>query len=130
MATVHPLPQSPRATAKPRRARKPARKSRPAASASTHPLTRLQGLGTPAKAALIAVGTLGLAAVAVAIIGPRRLQTEVLPSLQKAVAPQAEKMWDQAKPVREQLAGLFHRAGDQREKLARDFQSWIGHFRA
>ena len=127
MATVHPLPQSARATAKPKRARKPARKSRP--STSTHPLDRLQGLGTPAKAALIAVGTLGLAALAVAIVGPRRLQHDVLPSLQKAVAPQAEKLWDQSRPVREQLTGIFHRAGDQREKLARDFQSWIGHFR-
>jgi hypothetical protein len=32
--------------------------------------------------------------------------------------------------VREQLAGLLRRAGGEREKLARDFQSWIGHFRA
>ena len=124
MATVHSLPHAPRATAKPKRARRPARKAK--ATASTHPLQRL---GTPAKAALIAAGTLGLAAIAVAIVGPRRLQQEVLPSLQKAVAPQAEKLWDQARPVREQLTGLFRRAGDEREKLARDFQSWIGHFR-
>ena len=84
----------------------------------------------PAKAAYVAVGTVGLAALAVAILGPKRLEQEVLKPLQKAVGPQAEKIWDQAKPVREQLTGLFRRAGDEREKLARDFQSWIGHFRA
>ena len=83
-----------------------------------------------AKAAYVVVGTMGLAALAVAILGPRRLEQEVLKPLQKAVGPQAEKIWDQAKPVREQLTGLFRRAGDEREKLARDFQSWIGHFRA
>lgn len=123
MATIHPLPgNSPRKSARPARRRA---KSRPAPS--THPLQRL---GTPAKAVLIGLGTLGLAAVAVALIGPRRLEREVLNPLQKAVAPQAEKLWDQARPVREHLASLFHRAGDEREKLARDFQSWIGHFRS
>ncbi len=125
MATIHPLPNNtPRKAAKPVRARKPAAKTK--ATASTHPLRRL---GTPAKAVLIAAGTLGLAAVAVALIGPRRLEREVLNPLQKAVGPQAEKLWDQARPAREQLTGLFRRAGDEREKLARDFQSWIGHFR-
>jgi anti-sigma factor RsiW len=126
MATVHSLPHAPRSAAKPRRARRPAAKAAKTAP-SSHPLLRL---GTPAKAALIAAGTLGLAAIAVAIIGPRRLEREVLAPLQKAVGPQAEKLWDQASPVREQLTGLFRRAGGEREKLVRDFQSWIGHFRA
>ncbi len=84
----------------------------------------------PAKAAYVALGTVGLAALAVAILGPKRLEREVLKPLQKAVGPQAEKLWDQAMPVRRQLAGLFRQAGDEREKLVRDFQSWIGHFRA
>ena len=84
----------------------------------------------PAKAAYVALGTMGLAALAVAIQGPKRLERDVLKPLQKAVGPQAEKLWDQARPVREQMTGLFRRAGDQQEKLARDFQSWIGHFRA
>ena len=84
----------------------------------------------PAKAAYVAIGTVGLAALAVAILGPRRLERDVLKPLQKAVGPQAEKLWDQARPAREQLTGLFRKAGGEREKLARDFQSWIGHFRA
>jgi hypothetical protein len=84
----------------------------------------------PAKAAYVALGTIGLAALAVAILGPKRLEKDVLKPLQKAVGPQAEKLWDQARPVREQLTGLFRRAGGEREKLVRDFQSWLGHFRA
>jgi hypothetical protein len=91
---------------------------------------RLAAVSKPAKAAYVAIGTMGLAALAVAILGPKRLERDVLKPLQKAVAPQAEKLWDQARPAREQIAGLFRRAGDQQEKLARDFQSWIGHFRA
>jgi NAD/NADP transhydrogenase alpha subunit len=84
----------------------------------------------PAKAAYVVLGTVGLAALAVAILGPKRLEREVFKPLQKAVGPQAEKLWDQARPVREQMTSLFRRAGGEREKLARDFQSWIGHFRA
>jgi hypothetical protein len=102
--------------------------SRPKQSLSTS--LRRAATSKPAKAAYIAIGTMGLAALAVAILGPKRLEREVLKPLQKAVGPQAEKLWDQARPVREQLAGLFRRAGGEREKLARDFQSWIGHFRA
>ena len=50
--------------------------------------------------------------MAVAIIGPRRLEREFLAQLLKAVGPQAEKLWDQAGPVREQLSGLFRRASN------------------
>jgi len=105
-----------------------ARITRPKRSLATS--LRRAATSKPAKAAYIAMGTIGLAALAVAILGPKRLEREVLRPLQKAVGPQAEKLWDQARPAREQLAGLFRRAGDEREKLVRDFQSWIGHFRA
>ena len=84
----------------------------------------------PARAVYVVVGTLGLAALAVAILGPKRLERQVLRPLQDAVIPRTEKLWEQARPLRAQLAGLFRRAGDEREKLARDFQSWIGRFHA
>jgi hypothetical protein len=87
-------------------------------------------ISKPARIAYVAIGTIGLAALAVAILGPRRLEREVLKPLQKVVGPQAEKLWDQARPVRTQLATILRRAGGERERLARDFQSWIGHFRA
>jgi hypothetical protein len=129
MATVHRLPHSAHPAKPVRRSRKAkSRAARPAASFSAR--LRRAALSKPAKAAYVAIGTMGLAALAVAILGPKRLERDVLKPLQKAVGPQAEKFWDQAKPLREQLTGLFQRAGDQREKLAHDFQSWIGRFHA
>ena len=119
-------------------AKRPRRRSTKAVERIVHAKPR-QSLSTglrraatskPAKATYVVLGTMGLAALAVAILGPKRLERDVLRPLQKAVGPQAEKLWDQARPVREQMAGLFSRAGEEREKLARDFQSWIGHFRA
>jgi NAD/NADP transhydrogenase alpha subunit len=85
----------------------------------------------PAKAAYVAVGAVGLVAVAVALIGPKRLEQEMLKPLRGAIAPRAEKIWADSQGLREQLAGMFQSASPTgRERLARNFQSWIGHFRA
>ena len=85
-----------------------------------------------AKAVYIAVGAVGLAALAIAIFGPRRFQRVVIHPVQSAVSDQAEKLWSEAQPLRTQLGGLIQRATSEagREKLVRSFQSWIGHFRA
>ena len=84
-----------------------------------------------ARTAFVIVGTAGLAALAIAIVGPRRLEKEVIRPLRGAIEPQAEKLWAEAKPVRDQIARLFHDTTPTgREKLVRSFQSWIGHFRA
>ena len=85
----------------------------------------------PARTAYYILGTAGLAALAVALLGPKRLEREVLKPLRSAVEPQAEKLWADAKPLREQIAGLFQAASPTgRERLVRSFQSWIGHFHA
>jgi hypothetical protein len=85
-----------------------------------------------AKAAYVAIGTVGLAGLAIAIFGPRRFQRVVLQPVQSAVSDQAERLWSEARPFRTQLSGLIERATSEtgREKLIRSFQSWIGHFRA
>jgi hypothetical protein len=84
-----------------------------------------------ARTAFVVIGTAGLAALAVAVIGPKRLEKEVYRPLRDAIEPQAEKLWAEAKPVREQIAGLLQNATPSgRRKLARSFQSWIGHFNA
>ncbi len=81
--------------------------------------------------AYVVIGTAGLAALAVAIIGPKRLEKEVLRPLRGALEPQAEKLWAESHPLREQIAGLFRSASPAgRARLARNFQSWIGHFHA
>lgn len=85
-----------------------------------------------AKATYAVVGTVGLAALAIAIFGPKRFQKEILAPVQNRVTDQASQLWTDAKPVRAQIAKLFERAqtSASREKLAQGFQSWIGHFKA
>jgi hypothetical protein len=88
-------------------------------------------MSRPARTAYYVIGTAGLAALAVALIGPKRLQHDVIKPLRGAIEPQAEKLWADARPLREQIAGLFKSAGPNgRERLVRSFQSWIGHFHA
>jgi hypothetical protein len=88
-------------------------------------------LSPTARIAYVAIGTVGLAALTVALVGPKRIEREVLKPLRGAIEPQAEKLWSDSRQLREQIAGLFRRATPTaREKLARNFQSWIGHFHA
>jgi hypothetical protein len=88
--------------------------------------------GPAAVRTYVVIGTVGLAALAIAIFGPKRFQKEVLTPVQNKVSDQASQLWNDAKPLREQIGKLFERAQSHasREKLARGFQSWIGHFRA
>jgi hypothetical protein len=84
-----------------------------------------------AKTALVIIGTAGLAALAVAIVGPKRLERDVIKPLRSAIEPQAEKLWADSRGLRDQIAGLFSSATPTgREKLVKSFQSWIGHFHA
>ena len=88
-------------------------------------------LSRPARIAYVVLGTAGLAAIAVALVGPKRIEREVIKPLRGAIEPQAEKLWAQSGPLREQIAGLFKSASPTgRERLVRSFQSWIGHFHA
>jgi hypothetical protein len=84
-----------------------------------------------AKTTFVVIGTVGLAALAVALVGPKRLEKDVIRPLRGAIEPQAEKLWADAKPLRDQIAGLLENATPAgRKKPARSFQSWIGHFHA
>jgi hypothetical protein len=88
----------------------------------------------PARIAYITIGAAGLAALAVALIGPRRIERQIRPlidPLRDALEPRAEKLWDDSRQLRDQIANLLGRATpSSRERLVRNFQSWIGHFRA
>jgi NAD/NADP transhydrogenase alpha subunit len=85
-----------------------------------------------AKATYAVVGSIGLAALAIAIFGPKRFEREVLKPVQSKVSDQAAQIWNDSKPLREQIGRLFDRAQSEsgREKLVRSFQSWVGHFKA
>lgn len=83
------------------------------------------------RTGLVLIGTAGLAALAVAIVGPKRIERDVIKPLRGAIEPQAEKLWADSRELREQIAGLFHTATPSgRERLVKSFQSWIGHFHA
>ena len=93
-------------------------------------LLRVAGTKT-ARTALGVIGAAGLAALAVAVVGPKRLERDLIKPLRGAIEPQAEKLWADSRPLREQIAGLFQNATPKgRERLVRNFQSWIGHFHA
>ena len=85
-----------------------------------------------AKTIYVAVASVGLAALAIAIFGPRRLLRMVVQPVRASVSEQAERLWSEAQPLRSQLGSLIERTASEagREKLIRSFQSWIGHFRA
>lgn len=115
--------------------RRPARAAtavaKPSSRASLAASVSRIALSRPARAAYVVLGTAGLAAIAVALIGPKRIEREVLRPLRGVLEPQAEKLWADAKPLRDQIAGLFKSASPAgRERLVRSFQSWIGHFQA
>ena len=123
------------ATASVRPRRRPVRAVTQVHRAVTKPsltasLSRI-ALSRPARAAYVVIGTAGLAALAIALVGPKRLEREVFKPLRGAIEPQAEKLWAESRPLRDQIAGLFQSANPTgRARLARYFQSWIGHFHA
>ena len=84
-----------------------------------------------ARMAFATIGTIGLTALAVALVGPKRIEQDVIKPLRGKLEPQAEKLWADSKPLRDQIAGLFQSAGPSgRDRLVRSFQSWVGHFHA
>jgi hypothetical protein len=107
-------------------ARRHTRKGRPSPVAILHLAS-----SPPAHAAYVALGVLGLVTLAVAILGPKRVRQQLLEPLRDLMEPHAEKAWSDAEPLRHQIAVLLeHSTPAGREHLARDLQSWIGHFRA
>ena len=112
------------------------RRSRPVVKLSANKSTRVGHLNRilasrQARTVYYALGTAGLMALAVAIVGPKRLEREVIKPLRSALEPQAEKLWADSRPLRAQMAQMFKSASPSgRERLARSFQSWIGHFHA
>jgi hypothetical protein len=85
-----------------------------------------------AKAAFVTIGSMGLAALAIAMFGPKRFQREILQPAGRAVSDRADQIWADSRSLREQLGSLIDRAGSEagRDKLVRSFQSWVGHFKA
>jgi hypothetical protein len=125
----------PMATRRRRPLRSTAHSNLPARTGFTTKLARqLAGAATSpaAKAAYVTIGSMGLAALAIAVFGPKRFQREILQPAGRAVSDRADQIWADSRGLREQLGGLIDRAGSEagRDKLVRSFQSWVGHFKA
>jgi hypothetical protein len=85
----------------------------------------------PARVFYVVAGTVGLVALTVALVGPRRLEQRVYQPLKDAVEPRAEKLWAQTGPVRDQIAALLENVSPSgRTRLVTSLQSWIGRFTA
>ena len=85
----------------------------------------------PARIFYVVVGTAGLIALAVALVGPKRIERRVYKPLRDAVEPRAERLWADSKQVREQIAALLENVSPSgRARLVSSLQSWIGRFTA
>lgn len=105
---------------------------RPRRKRRTSSISVLRLASSPtAKATLAVVGAFGLAALAIAIVGPKRVRRKTLQPIGDALETHFEKGWDEVRPIRDQIATLFEKASpESRKEIARKLQSWIGHFRA
>ena len=84
-----------------------------------------------ARTALVLIGTAGLAALAVAVVGPSAWTRCAQAPCAAPSSPRQKSSGRDSRPLREQIAGLFqHATPIGRERLVRNFQSWIGHFHA
>lgn len=86
----------------------------------------------PLRTVALVVGATGLAALIMAVAGPRRLRVAALAPVRDAVSDQAERLWQESRPLRAQLGRLIQETTSEngREKLVRSLQSWVGHFKA
>lgn len=73
------------------------RKALPARSKVQNQLVRA-ATSPAAKTAYAVVGTVGLAALAIAIFGPKRFQKEILAPVQNRVGDQASQLWTTPSP--------------------------------
>ncbi len=93
----------------------------------------------PVRTIAIVVGIAGLAALAAALLGSRRLRDEyvqplsaaTLVPLAAAVAPQADRVWAEIRPWRDQVSRILASVNtrDVREALADRLSDWLARFR-
>ncbi len=93
----------------------------------------------PIRAVAVVIGIAGLAALGIALFGPRRFQDEIvrpisaatLIPLAAAVAPQADRVWAETRPWRDQVARVLAsiNTSEVREQLAERLTHWLDRFR-
>ncbi len=93
----------------------------------------------PVRTIAIVVGVAGLAALGVALFGPRRFRDEfvrpisaaTLVPLSAAVGPQADKVWAETRPWRNHVAHVLSsiNTGEVRDLIAERLSQWVDRVR-
>ena len=122
-------------------ARRPSRTTRKAPSKGAVTARRQHSIidALPVRTIFVVVGVVGLAALGVALFGPRRFQDEVVRPisaatfvpLAAAVAPQADRVWAETRPWRDRVARILDSINTEevRERVAVQLKDWIDRFR-
>ncbi len=96
--------------------------------------------GPLVRTVAIAVGIVGLAALAVALVGPKRVRDELLAPISNAtwvpltaaVTPQAERAWAETRPWRDRLSSILSSVNTEevRSLVAERLSHWVERFRS
>jgi len=89
----------------------------------------------PVRTIAIVIGVTGLAALGIALFGPRRFRDEIvqpisaatLLPLAAAVAPQADRVWAETRPWRNQVARVLSSINTEevRDLIAQRLSKWV-----
>ena len=95
--------------------------------------------GFPVKAALVVVGVVGLTALGILLFGPRRFRDEIVGPLRAvtytplaaAVAPQAERVWDETRRWRDRVGRILESVNtdEVREMVGERLKQWVERLR-
>ena len=93
----------------------------------------------PLRTAFVVVGVVGLAALGVALLGPRRLRDDVIRPISSAtyvqiaaaVAPQADRVWAETRAWRDRVGRILEsiNTAEVRDLVAGRLAQWIERFR-
>lgn len=93
----------------------------------------------PVRSVFIAAGVIGLAALGIALLGPRRFRDEFIKPigalayepLAAAVAPQADRAWEETRAWRERVGRILEsiNTAEVRDQVAARLTKWIERFR-
>ena len=101
--------------------------------------SRLVTGAMPLRTIFVVVGVVGLAALGVALFGPRRFRDEIVRPisaaafvpLAAAVTPQADRVWAETRPWRDRVARVLAsiNTDEVRERVAEQLKEWVDRFR-
>jgi len=122
-------------------ARKPRKSAKRVSAKGAARLRSSRGMtgAMPLRTIFVVVGVVGLAALGVALFGPRRLRDEIIRPisaatfvpLASAVTPQADRVWAETRPWRDRVARILASVNtdEVRERVAEQLKVWVDRFR-